>query len=93
MDENSEEKCKEGNNVTAGLMLGSGLDKGDRGDREAKEGGSKSKQESEDVHEDQLEQKRNAGQQQQDEQQQEVGGGGSVMSLCSDDFKFSTTST
>ena len=61
MDENSEEKGKEGNNVTAGLMLGSGLDKGDRGDREAKDGGSKSKQESEDVHEDQLEQKRLSG--------------------------------
>ena len=83
VDENSEEKGREGkNHIATDLMLGSKLDKGDRqpsgsrghkeenngeGDGEVVCGGD-------------------------DNDNGDVEGGASVMSLCSDDFKFSTTS-
>lgn len=84
MDDNSDEKGKEENTATAGLMLGSGLDKGDR-EKESKGESHQNKKNNEIEIEDKAEEQNN-------DDSSVNGGGGSVVSLCSDDFKFSTTS-
>jgi hypothetical protein len=80
VEDNSAEKGKED------LMLGSGLDKGDRESQTDDQQQSKNDNDNDEVEEESGGNKGNV-------DSSAVGGAGSVMSLCSDDFKFSTTST
>lgn len=76
MDENSEDKIKDN------LVLGSRLDRGDKNSGKTKSDGGKNNDHGDDDEND------NEGDDDNDNNSS-ADGGGSVMSLCSEDFKFS----